>query len=89
VPNRLWIAKLLISDRTATKISSKHSLSPNAVRDELECREGVEAVWDVHPERGGRWLVQVVVGHRRVIAVLYPRPDLGQDTFALGSAYKR
>jgi hypothetical protein len=85
----LWVAKLLISEAVAKKIDSRHHLTPDQVREAVVCVVGLTYAWNDDPERGVRALVEVTVGSRRVLIVLYPVADPMGDVFALGSAYER
>ena len=87
MPKPLWVAKLLVSDATAKKIDSLHHVTADDVRCEVVCREGLQYSWDEDPERGLRALVEIKVGAKRVLAVLYPVSDAMGDAYALGSAY--
>jgi hypothetical protein len=89
VPELLWVAKLLISDATAKKIDSLHRVTEDDVRDAVVCVAGLRYVWDDAPERGLRVLVDVTIGNRQVLVVLYPVDDAMGDAYALGSAYER
>lgn len=88
VSERLWVARLHISERTAQKITSVHHITSQEVRDAVELRTGLTYVWDEHPERGRRALVETPIRGRRTIVVLYPvaGAPLG-DEYHLGSAY--
>jgi hypothetical protein len=85
---QLWVAELLISERTAAKIRGLHHLQPEDVRDAVVCVEGLEYVWDDDGERGRRAIVRAKIGRRLVDIVLYPVVDhpMG-DVYHLGSAY--
>jgi hypothetical protein len=89
VQEPLWVAKLLISEAVAKKIDSLHHLVLDQVRDAVVCVEGLSYTWDVDAARGRRALVEVTIGSRRVLVVLYPVDDPMGDVFALGSAYER
>lgn len=84
MPQRLWVAQLLISDATAAKIRGRHHLDPHDVNDAVVCREGLEYEWNDDPERGLRAIVETVIGSKPVWVVLYPA---GDDVYHLGSAY--
>jgi hypothetical protein len=89
VHDSLWVARLIISPATAVKLSSLHGLSPEDVRDAVQCVRGLSYGWDNDPERGLRALVEVRIGRQLVVLVLYPVNDPLGDTYALGSAYPR
>lgn len=89
MPRSLWVAKLIISEATAGKLSAKHGLDPRAVRDAVVGVAGLRYVWHDHPERGRRALVEVWISDRRCVVVLYPVGDPAGDIYALGSAYRR
>ena len=83
----LWVARLIISEATAEKLSAKHGLDHREVRNAIVGITGLTYAWHDDPERGRRALVEVWLGDRRCIAVLYPVDDTAGDTYALGSAY--
>ncbi len=84
----IWVAQLHISPRTAEKIRGVHSLDPEWVREQIECRAGLVATWHVHPERGLRALIELPMKPKRILVVLYPVTDgMTQDEYHLGSAY--
>lgn len=85
----LWVAKLLISDATAKKIDSLHHVTEEQVREAVVCVERLQYTWDDDADRGRRALVEVTVGTRNVLVVLYPVDDPMGNVFALGSAYER
>jgi hypothetical protein len=57
------------------------------VHDAVVGVRGLRYAWHDHPQRGRRALVEIRVGQRRCIAVLYPVGFQPTDVFALGSAY--
>jgi hypothetical protein len=85
----LWVAKLIISPATATKLSSLHGLDAEDVKNAILCVPGLTYAWEDDPERGRRAIVDINVGRSRVEAVLYPVDDPLGDSYALGSAYVR
>lgn len=89
MPRSLWVAELIVSDRTKTKLSAKHQLDWRDVRDGIVCVRNRRYTWDDDPERGTRALVEVVVRGRLCIAVLYPVEDPSDDVYALITAYPR
>jgi hypothetical protein len=89
VSEPLWVARLIISPATRAKLSSKHSLNADDVRDAIVCVVGLYYRWDDDPERGRRALVEIEIRRVTVIAVLYPVEDPSGDVYALGSAYPR
>lgn len=89
MPERLWVARVVISQATSAKLSSKHSLDADEIRDAIVCVEGLSYVWDDDPQRGRRVLVEVGVRDQRVTVVLYPVEHPLGDVYALGSAYPR
>jgi hypothetical protein len=84
VPTTVWIAELIISDRTAEKIASKHRLSPRDVRDAILCRHALIGRWSADRQGNPRVLVRVTVGDRPCLVVIYPA---GDDVWHLASAY--
>jgi hypothetical protein len=89
VPEALWVARLIISDATRTKLSSRHGLDAGEVTDAVVCVSGLTYGWDDDPERGRRALVEIQIRGNPVIVVLYPVLDPLGDAYALGSAYPR
>ncbi len=89
MPESLWVAVLHISEATAQKLSGRHNVDANDVRDAIECVSGLSYTWDDDPGRGLRALVEITIGKSRVVAVLYPVDDPVGDVYALGSAYQR
>ena len=67
----LWVAELLISDRTAEKVRNLHGLEPEAIRDAVVFRSGLTFGWHNHPDRGRRAIVDVRIDGRDVLVVLY------------------
>jgi hypothetical protein len=89
VPEPLWVARLVISQATRTKLSSLHHLNADDVLDAIVCVPGLSYAWDDDPERGRRALVEIRIRRDTVIVVLYPVNDPSGDVYALGSAYPR
>ena len=86
----IWVADLKISRATAEKISRKHHITGQEVRDAVVCVRGLRFTWDDDPERGLRALVETEIRDHVVIVVLYPKPtDAYGDAWNLGSAYPR
>lgn len=85
----LWVAKLIISEATARKLSAKHGLDPREVYDAVVGVTGLRYVWHDHPDRGRRALAEVWISDRRCVVVLYPVDDPAGDVYALGSAHPR
>jgi hypothetical protein len=83
----LWVARLFISEATATKITAKHSITPDDVRTAIVCVERLIYRWDVHPERGERAIVSAAIRGRAALVVLYEANDPHGDCYNLGSAY--
>lgn len=84
----IWVGELHISARTAAKLSSKHGLRACDVRDAVQCVNGLNFVWDEHPERGWRVIIETTVAGQQTLVVLYPHDDLAGDVWNLGSAYR-
>lgn len=79
---------MLVSEATARKLAQKHGLEANDVVSAVQCRPGLRVVWNTHPDRGTRAIIETFIGGRRVLVVLYPvQGDPFGDTFHLGSAY--
>ena len=89
MPEPLWVARLIVSQATRAKLSSKHNLNADEVLDAIVCVEGLDYRWDNDPERGWRALVEADIRGVPVIVVLYPVEDPFGDAYALGSAYPR
>jgi hypothetical protein len=85
----LWGAQLIVSQKTAEKLAGRHRLDWEEVRDAVVCVAGLQYVWDDHPERGRRALVEVEIRGDRCLVVLCPVDDSSGDVYALGSAYPR
>jgi len=85
----LWVAQLIVSDRTAEKLSSRHGLDVSDVRQAVVGVRGLGYTWDDDPERGRRALVETEVAGRLCLVVLYPVDHTMGDVYALGSAYPR
>lgn len=83
----VWIAELLISERTAQKIRHRHDIEPDELRDALVCVAGLIGRWDDDPERGRRALIDVTIRDRLATVVLYPRRHPMGDAWAVGSVY--
>jgi hypothetical protein len=89
VAGSLWVAHLRVSEATALKLSSKHGLGWQEVRDAIVGVRGLPFVWDDDPKRGQRALVEATIGGRSCVVILYPVDDPLGDVYALGSAYPR
>jgi hypothetical protein len=85
----LWVARLIISQKTAAKLAGRHGLERQEVHDAIVCVADLRYTWDDHPERGRRALVEVEIRGTRCLVVLYPVDDPSGDVYALGSAYPR
>jgi hypothetical protein len=83
----VWIAELFISEPTAQKLTNRHHLHPQEVREAVLCVSGLRGSWDIHPERGERALVRTFIRGKEVLVVLYPRGPHPSDEWNLGSAY--
>lgn len=84
----VWVADLKISPATAEKISQKHGVHEDEVRQAIVCVQGLPYVWHDHETRGRRAIIEAIVREKRVLIVLYPRPhDAYGDSWSLGSAY--
>jgi hypothetical protein len=81
------VALLHVSERTATKIISKHGIHEQEVRDAVEHVAGLGFVLDEDEERGLRALVRTEIRSRDVLIVLYPKRSVMGDEWHLGSAY--
>jgi hypothetical protein len=88
VGTSLWVAHLIVSEATAQKLAVKHRLDWRDVHDAIVCVRGLRYTWHDHPERGRRALVEIRIGRRRCIAVLYQAGSPSGNVFALGSAYE-
>ncbi|WP_285595809.1 hypothetical protein [Actinomycetospora sp. NBRC 106378] len=83
---RIWVAVLHVSDRVREKITNRHGIEEQELRDEVECIPGLRATWDDSPDRGRRAIVEIRLRRQRVLVVLYPT-GIDPDEFHLGSAY--
>lgn len=84
----IWIARLLVSARTAQKLVARHRLDAEQVRLAVECVAGLEYAWEDEPLRGRRAILKVTIDDQRVLVVLYPADDPLGDVWNLGSAYR-
>jgi len=84
VPVVVWIAELLISDRTANKIAGKHGLETADVRAAILCGRPLLGKWSTNRHGKARILLRVQVAGRPCIVVIYPA---GDDVWHLASAY--
>jgi hypothetical protein len=84
----IWVAELRVSERTAEKLSSKHGLSTDEVRQAVVCVSGLQFSWNDHPQRGIRAIIRTRVNERDVLVVLYPVSGPIEDVWNLGSAYE-
>jgi hypothetical protein len=89
VGTSLWVAQLIVSESTAQKLAAKHGLDWRDVHDAIVCVRGLRYTWHEHPERGRRALIEIKIGRRWCIAVLYAVGAPPDNVFALGSAYER
>lgn len=83
----VWVARLHISARTAAKITQRHDITPDEVREAIVCVPGLRGRWHDHPERGRRALVDLLIRGRLAVAVLYPSDSALGDEWDLGSVY--
>jgi len=81
-----WISSLLVSQRTYEKISNRHGLRVNDLREALECRPGLRGTRE-QTERGPRLYVHLQIERERVLAVLVPH-EYEVDVYYLASAYR-
>src|ERR1022692_4858228 len=66
----LWVARLIVSQATRAKLSSKHNLDAEDVLDAIVCVAGLSCRWDDDPE-----LVEAHIRGATVIVMLYPVAD--------------
>lgn len=83
----IWVAQLEISQETARKISSRHHLAVDDVRQAIVCVSGLAFTWHHDTERGWRAIIETTIGGSRVLVVLYPADHPLGDAWHLGSAY--
>jgi hypothetical protein len=83
----LWVARVLISPRTAQKVAQRHGIDVDALRDAIVCVEGLPYVWDEDPGRGPRAIISVSIMAKPCYVVLYPTND--PDIYRLGSTNRR
>lgn len=87
MPESLWVAELIVSPATRTKLAALHRLDADDVRQELVAVQGLRYKWRDDPPRGDRVYVEISIGDDRVLAVLYPVDHPMGDVYVLGSAY--
>jgi hypothetical protein len=85
----LWIAQLIVSDRTAAKLASVHGLDHREVSAAIVGTRNLRYMWHDDPQRGRRAVVEALVEGRVCIIVLNPVNHPLGGVFALGSAYPR
>lgn len=75
---RVWIAEILFRPDVATKIRSKHQLTPAEIREAACFGAHRDAGWHVHPTYGRRLLVQgETYEGKRIIVYLKPMDEAG------------
>lgn len=82
-PRTVWIADILVSDRIAEKIRSKHGLDPDEIVS-LVLSPPPRLGRYVTDDRGTRLYVTVPLGNQTILVVLHP---YGDDVWRLASAY--
>jgi hypothetical protein len=86
----IWIARLLISERIADKITDIHGITPREVRAAVERVEGLEFSWVYEPERGRSdpyAIVRTEIRNRDALVVVYPTEDPADHLWRLASVY--
>lgn len=82
----LWIAELRISDAVATKISSRHRVTADEIREALICVPGLTYA---HRDDTG-CEIQIFLRGREHLAVIFPRHGADPDgVFFLATVYPR
>jgi hypothetical protein len=56
-PFRVWIAQVEFDPEIASKVQTKHNISPDEVREAICFGKHREARWDDHPQYGRRLIV--------------------------------
>ncbi len=84
---RIWVAQLLISTRTARKITERHQITPQEVQDSVVCVPGLKFSLHVDDERGERAILRVSIRGRPALVVLYDAGHPFGDVWHLGSTY--
>ena len=84
----IWVAHLVVSRSTASKISSKHGVHEDEIRRAVQCVANLPTSFDDDPIRGKRVLVKVRIRGLSFLIVLYPDRRGLEDTWHLGSAYR-
>jgi hypothetical protein len=82
----IWVARLIISERTEKKIINVHGIYPEEVQAAVVCVRGLRFSWDHHHERGRRAIVKTRINRKPALVVLYAA-DAALDEWWLGSAY--
>jgi len=83
----IWVAQLNISPRTAEKITSKHSITPEEAEQTVQCVSNLDFSWDVDAVRGERAIISVRIRNRPALLVLYDAGHPLGDVWNLGSVY--
>jgi hypothetical protein len=84
---KIWVARLKVSRRTAHKLSTKHGLQAAEVREAVQCVPGLPVRWDDDLERGRRAIIETYIRGQKIAVVLYPANDPLGDAYHLGSAH--
>jgi len=83
--DRVYVGELRISSAMATKIQSKHGVTPDEVRE--ACPVGiVPGFWHVHPEYGRRFLIRAKTSRGRWLKIILYPADVAEGTWRLGTA---
>lgn len=81
---RVHIAHVEISPAMASKIMSKHGVTPYEVRE--ACSAVERAAWDYHPKHGRRLLVEGRTVRGRVLKVILQPVDTADGSWRLRTA---
>lgn len=84
---QIWVAQLLISDKTAHKIVERHQIEPAEVVDAVVGVAGLAFRYHRDEARGERAIVEVAIRGRTALLVLYDAQHPLGDVWHLGSAY--
>ncbi len=72
-PARVWIAQVKFDPETASKVQTKHNISPDEVREAICFGRHRRVFWDEHPYYGRR-LIVIGDNYRGESIIAYLKP---------------